>query len=118
MGSKRGSIILSQELLDEYIDARGLDQITVNDKVRWRHNCGTEWGATVSDRRKGRGCPTCGGSQKGAFRKHPVYGGGSRALDAQILALNRIPTPHAIPQGVVLRLPSPDLIKQQLRSVT
>ncbi len=47
-----------------------------------------------------------------------VYGGGSRALDAQILALNRIPTPHAIPQGVVLRLPSPDLIKQQLRSVT
>ena len=47
-----------------------------------------------------------------------VYGGGSRALDAQILALNRIPTPHAIPQGVVLRLPSPDMIKQQLRSVT
>jgi len=47
-----------------------------------------------------------------------VYGGGSRALDAQILALNRIPTPHAIPQGAVLRLPSPDLIKQQLRSVT
>ena len=47
-----------------------------------------------------------------------VYGGGSRALDAQILALNRIATPHAIPQGAVLRLPSPDLIKQQLRSVT
>lgn len=47
-----------------------------------------------------------------------VYGGGSRALNAQILALNRIPTPHAIPQGVVLRLPSPDLIKQRLRSVT
>ena len=47
-----------------------------------------------------------------------VYGGGSRALDAQILVLNRIPTPHAIPQGVVLRLPSPDMIKQQLRSVT
>ena len=47
-----------------------------------------------------------------------VYGGGSRALDAQILALNRIATPHAIAQGAVLRLPSPDLIKQQLRSVT
>lgn len=47
-----------------------------------------------------------------------VYGGGSRALDAQILALNRIPTPHAIPQGAVLRLPSPDLIKIKLRSVT
>lgn len=47
-----------------------------------------------------------------------VFGGGSRALDAQILALNRIPTPHAIAQGAVLRLPSPDLIRQQLRSVT
>jgi nucleoid-associated protein YgaU len=47
-----------------------------------------------------------------------VYGGGSRSLDAQILALNRIATPHAIAQGAVLRLPSPDLIRQQLRSVT
>lgn len=47
-----------------------------------------------------------------------VYGGGSRALDAQILALNRIATPHAIAQGAVLRLPSPDMIKKQLRSVT
>ena len=56
----RGSIILSRELLDEYIDARGLDQITVDDKVRWRHNCGTEWEATVNDRRHGKGCPACG----------------------------------------------------------
>ena len=73
MGAKRGSIILSRELLDEYIDARGLDQITVRDKVRWRHHCGTEWEAKVVDRKRGHGCPTCGGSQKGAFRKHPDF---------------------------------------------
>ena len=71
--AKRGSIILSRELLNEYIDERGLDQITVDDKVRWRHHCGTEWEATVKDRKKGYGCPTCGGSQKGAFRKHPDF---------------------------------------------
>jgi len=73
MGRKRGSIILSRELLDEYIDERGLDQITVKDKVRWRHHCGTEWEATVDARKQGHGCPTCGGSQKGAFRKHPDF---------------------------------------------
>ena len=53
MGAKRGSIILSRELLDEYIDERGLDQVTVMDKVRWRHHCGTEWEARVKDRRQG-----------------------------------------------------------------
>ena len=73
MGRKRGSIILSRELLDEYIDERGMDQITTIDKVRWRHHCGTEWEATVSDRRQGYGRPTCGGNQKGAFRKHPDF---------------------------------------------
>ena len=72
MGRKRGSIILSRELLDEYIDERGLDQITTIDKVRWRHHCGTEWEARVKARKEGDGCPTCG-SQKGAFRKHPDF---------------------------------------------
>ena len=70
---KRGLIILSRELLDEYIDERGLDQITTKDKVRWRHHCGTEWEATVKNRKQGYGCPACGGSQKGAFRKHPDF---------------------------------------------
>ena len=71
--AKRGSIILSRELLDEYIDARGLDQVTVMDKVRWRHHCGTEWETTIHKRQQGYGCPTCGGNQKGAFRKHPDF---------------------------------------------
>lgn len=70
---KRGLIILSRELLNEYIDERGLDQITVHDKVRWRHHCGTEWEATIAKRQQGDGCPACGGNQKGAFRKHPDF---------------------------------------------
>ena len=100
MGVKRGLIILSRELLDEYIDERGLDQITTKDKVRWRHNCGTEWEARVNDRRQGHGCLTCSGSQKGAFRKHPDFSQTMENAPGSSDQLSRLP-----PFGAPSRLP-------------
>ncbi len=44
-----------------------------------------------------------------------LYGGGSRALDGQILALNKIPMPHALAVGSVLSIPAPDVVRAQIR---
>lgn len=73
MFKRRGLITLSPELLAEYIDERGLDQVTVHDKVKWRcAKCRHEWLARIYSRKSGCGCPACG-STKGAFRKHPEF---------------------------------------------
>lgn len=65
---------LPPELMAEYIDERGLTQVFVRDKARWRcSHCHHEWLASLNSRLNGSGCPSCASTARGVFRKHPDF---------------------------------------------
>ena len=60
--AKRGTLTLPPELIAEYCDERGLDQVEARDRVKWRcKKAGHEWYATIDSRTstKRRGCKAC-----------------------------------------------------------